>query len=1047
MNIVIDLELEEVIQDFNNRNPIDSYEVKNQDTPIMAVYFVQRGTTYNLGPSPGIRFGLFAPGNPNPLVLCSSFTQTTDQNNRTCYRGYPNFNTVNLAGAMGSGSTFGALGEWRYQTSGGTITRTQDVSFTIQKVLLSETILDNTTAAFTVPAVGSNVTIAQGSTGWLSPGLIVTIGAGAGSYTVVSITDGTHYVAQNNGGTGNAAPTTVIPSGTTVGIAPATVLSTYPDPSIIELTTHKGAANGYAGLDANTLLLSSRVPVDGQTISNLASGKIGLSSILATIAANFVTPAANATVSVTLSSTTNLVAGMYVRIPIAGYYVVNSITSGTVAVLQNNGDPFNAGAGVTITTGAVLLPAQAAAGGSGTPGQNAFTTLLAGFVVPASGATVSVNLGSTSWLGGSGYVVFIAGAGYYAVSSITDATHAVLTNLGYAATNAIAGTSIPTGAAVSPGGLQGPASTLAGANAYDTTQASFVMPAAAATVNVTITNTGWLGVGQEVYIAGAGYFSVASITSATIFAATNSNYPGAAAPGSTIASGAHVSPAGPIGPAGAGGAGLNAFTTLSANFTQPAVNAAVTITVGTSAWIAPGQGIYIAGGGYYTVNSIGDLTHVTVINVGAAGNAAPGATVTGSGTQGVTPAGTPGVAGSNPYTTTSASFTMPTSGASVTVTVGATAFMVAGHYVYVQGAGYFTVASVTDATHAVLTNNIGTSGNVASGTVIAGGAGVTTTGAPGPTGAAGAQGAQGSPGNMTSLGDSVSTASGTEVSMQTGASAGVGSIKKLKAGSNITLTDQGGTTGDVLIAASGGSGSGQPDPATGIFIADDFFFYSASAFATYRALTFGNGAISYVSTYGMDTTKKVNGSVELQTGTNNAAGQGGEFSHGWYGTAAPYGSLVYGLGALVWKTRVFIEGTLPPTGIGYIFRAGIAGSIALGAGHAGSSLPGFAQGFCFAYSPDNNSGQWQIYVGTAAPAAVNTSVTVAGDTAYWLECDVNAAWTSFTFYINGTLVATVTTGLPLSSGDAFWNILRASGSTTSYNALIDAWYLNYQFSR
>lgn len=1062
MNLIIDLDEHQVITDFTNSNPVNPISIKSQDTPLFAVYFVQRGVNYDLGSAPGIRFGLFQPGNPNPLVQCSSFVRALDFSQRVCYRGYPNFNTTALAGAIGINTTLACLGEFRYQTTGGTIARTADVTFNVNRVLLSETIIDNTTAAFITPAVGSTVSIAISSTTWLKSGLIVSIGAGAGNYTVTSITDATHFVAQNNGGTGNAAPGTSIPVGTTVGIAPATIISTYPDPSVIEITPHKGAANGYAGLDANTLLLATQVPVDGQTISALPNGKIGSSSILATVAANFITPAANANVSVTLNSTANLKSGTYVRIPIAGYYIVETITDGTHAVLQNNGDPFNAAAGVTITAGAVLLPAQAAAGGGGgTPGQNAFSTITASFTVPAAGATVTVAMGSTAWLGGSGYVVFVQNAGYYAVSSVTDSTHAVLTNLGYATTNAGAGTTIPNGSQVSPGGIQGAASSATGANAYDTTTASFTMPAAAANVNVTISNTGWLGVGQVVYIAGAGYFTVASITSATVFNATNANYPGAAAPGSTIASGAHVSPAGLIGPAGAGGAGLNAFTSLSANFTQPAGSANVTITVGTTAWMALGQIIYVVGGGYYTISSIGDVTHVTVTNLGYLGNATSGATVSSGGA--VSPAGLIGPAGSTPYTTTTLSFTMPASGASVTVTVGTTAFMVAGQNVYVQGAGYFTIASVTDSTHVVLTNS-GTTGNISSGTTIASGAGISVAGATGP--------AVNVSGGFSNAADAGGAAGAGETSLIASIASNILNLKKLKSGpaGSVALTDQGGSTGDVLVdvpvdgttitvvsgklTASGGGG-GAFDPRTGLYFYDDFLTTQLNNNIWSQASNGGGGATVGQSGYGYDSTRKSNGIAELATGTGTTgtfAQVGGGVVNGYLTTNTQGSGIVLGAGTIDLAVRLAIEeATLPVTGVGYTIRVGfITQNSTISAGFPGGNQPNTSC-VVMEYSPDQNSGNFRIgscFNTTSGNTYVNCTGTPVANTYGWWELKITSAGVC-TAYFNGASIGSTTLsgsllGILLCPYVIFW---RNNSAGTGYHVAVDTFFYNYPYTR
>jgi len=66
---------------------------------------------------------------------------------------------------------------------------------------------------------------------------------------------------------------------------------------------------------------------------------------------------------------------------------------------------------------------------------------------------------------------------------------------------------------------------------------------------------------------------------------------------------------GPQGLAGIDGTngtnGLNAFTTTSADFTQPSVGAAVTFSVVENRWIAVGQTVYISDAGFYTVTVLG----------------------------------------------------------------------------------------------------------------------------------------------------------------------------------------------------------------------------------------------------------------------------------------------------------------------------------------------------------------------------------------------------------------------------------------------------------
>lgn len=105
-------------------------------------------------------------------------------------------------------------------------------------------------------------------------------------------------------------------------------------------------------------------------------------------------------------------------------------------------------------------------------------------------------------------------------------------------------------------------------------------------------------------------------------------------------------PAGSNGAAGAAGTnGLNAYTTLTSGFTQPAVNANVSIAVVSSEWMSVGQDIFVQNGGYYQVVSKADTTHATIKNLGYTANAAAGASVANASS--VSPAGEKGTAGSS----------------------------------------------------------------------------------------------------------------------------------------------------------------------------------------------------------------------------------------------------------------------------------------------------------------------------------------------------------------------------------------------------------------
>lgn len=104
-------------------------------------------------------------------------------------------------------------------------------------------------------------------------------------------------------------------------------------------------------------------------------------------------------------------------------------------------------------------------------------------------------------------------------------------------------------------------------------------------------------------------------------------------------------PAGADGASGAAGTnGVSAFTSTTAQYTQPAVGNNVTIAVTNSTWAAVGEPIFVSVGGSYLVVSKPDSTHLQIQNLGYTGNAAPAAIVATS--QVVTPSGIKGDTGS-----------------------------------------------------------------------------------------------------------------------------------------------------------------------------------------------------------------------------------------------------------------------------------------------------------------------------------------------------------------------------------------------------------------
>lgn len=110
--------------------------------------------------------------------------------------------------------------------------------------------------------------------------------------------------------------------------------------------------------------------------------------------------------------------------------------------------------------------------------------------------------------------------------------------------------------------------------------------------------------------------------------------------------------AGSDGAAGADGTdGVNAYTTVTTGFNMPAIAGSQTVAVGSSAWMAVGQVLYVQNAGYLQVTAKPSTTSVTLLNIETAGGAyavnvpnptpiPAGSIITPSGIQGITGTGT-----------------------------------------------------------------------------------------------------------------------------------------------------------------------------------------------------------------------------------------------------------------------------------------------------------------------------------------------------------------------------------------------------------------------
>lgn len=195
-------------------------------------------------------------------------------------------------------------------------------------------------------------------------------------------------------------------------------------------------------------------------------------------------------------------------------------------------------------------------------------------------------------------------------------------------------------------------SSTSGADNFGRLAGPAFLPAVAAAI---ITASGGAAIVREIVLKNVTGSAVTFTMYAAGIAAVNSLYSGTipANGGATIGPDGMVvydvngyqQYSGSTGPTGITGAtGANAFSVTTAGFTMPSVAGTVTVAMGSSAWLAAGQTVFIATAGYFTVTSIpgGGLTAV-LTNTGDVGNAAPTTVIATA--QAITPGGVQGVQG------------------------------------------------------------------------------------------------------------------------------------------------------------------------------------------------------------------------------------------------------------------------------------------------------------------------------------------------------------------------------------------------------------------
>jgi hypothetical protein len=274
-------------------------------------------------------------------------------------------------------------------------------------------------------------------------------------------------------------------------------------------------------------------------------GTAGLSSCTNTTA-DFVIPAIGSDVTVSLVNTSQLVPGSeYVfAAPSSGvaHFQCVSITSALQAVFKFLGEDGDVAPGITIVSGS-LACASGTGGAAGENGENGYTQITSTFQVPSVGQNVTIAVvNSACFVKGQNLIVGgttnipSTGAANFSLASINSPTSITITFLGYQ--NDVApGVVFEIGTTVTSAGS-------AGQNAYTTTTAQFTIPAIGSTVNVSVKNSGWMALQQNVVVSGAANFSVYSLPDTTHAVLTFLGYIGDLPPTTVIASSSTVSPSG-----------------------------------------------------------------------------------------------------------------------------------------------------------------------------------------------------------------------------------------------------------------------------------------------------------------------------------------------------------------------------------------------------------------------------------------------------------------------------------------------------------------------
>lgn len=145
------------------------------------------------------------------------------------------------------------------------------------------------------------------------------------------------------------------------------------------------------------------------------------------------------------------------------------------------------------------------------------------------------------------------------------------------------------------------------------------------------------------------------------------------------------------------------------------------------------------------------------------------------------------------------------------------------------------------------------------------------------------------------------------------------------------------------------------------------------------------------------------------------------------------------VGATYFRTRMSLRTLSDATVANYVIDVGVVDTP--------SGV--IANGFYFRYTHSVNGGRWQAVCRAASvETAIDTGVTAAIATMLTFEIRVSADGNTATFFIGGTLVATITTNLPAVGTGLGWGIraIRTVGTAATNSWLADYLRLEQTFA-